>query len=291
MKNKGSFKDFNNYYQNDELLANDKYLNFANSQNNILYSKKDLLFRGGVWRNEFQESLVRRVSKSKPAYVISGHSDISGNMTRLAILKSIGVEKFFGTNTFPIRSFSHPLPTGLCDLLDNTPVHKVLGDNRLLSIAHETTDFPSNFIPEIDLNFTVANNPERKKIMTLLQKYPQFKVKSKAPELTKSSRTAYLSNCRSASFVICPRGNGHDTHRLWETLYMGGIPIVKSNPYINSLTLDLPVLTINRWSEITDVNFLERRWYQIQESEYNWEKLSYRYWTSYVDSIIGDSDE
>ena len=72
---------------------------------------------------------------------------------------------------------------------------------------------------------------------------------------------------------------------------MGGIPIVKSNPYINSLTLDLPVLTINRWSEITDVNFLERRWYQIQESEYNWEKLSYRYWTSYVDSIIGDSDE
>ena len=72
---------------------------------------------------------------------------------------------------------------------------------------------------------------------------------------------------------------------------MGGIPIVKSNPYINSLTLDLPVLTINRWSEIIDVNFLERRWYQIQESEYNWEKLSYRFWTSYVDSIIGDSDE
>ena len=30
--------------------------------------------------------------------------------------------------------------------------------------------------------------------------------------------------------VAAPRGNGLDTHRLWEALYLGCVPIVQAGP-------------------------------------------------------------
>jgi hypothetical protein len=32
-------------------------------------------------------------------------------------------------------------------------------------------------------------------------------------------------------FVLCPRGNGIDTHRFWETLYSGSVPIVEKTDW------------------------------------------------------------
>jgi hypothetical protein len=50
-------------------------------------------------------------------------------------------------------------------------------------------------------------------------------------------------------FVACPRGNGIDTHRFWETLYRGSVPVVlKSKWAENVKQLGVPVITINSWS-------------------------------------------
>lgn len=37
--------------------------------------------------------------------------------------------------------------------------------------------------------------------------------------------STYLHRLSSYEQIACPRGNGPDTHRLWETLYMGRIPV------------------------------------------------------------------
>jgi hypothetical protein len=34
------------------------------------------------------------------------------------------------------------------------------------------------------------------------------------------------SSSRRYKYVICPRGNGIDTHRVWEALYLGVVPVV-----------------------------------------------------------------
>jgi hypothetical protein len=48
--------------------------------------------------------------------------------------------------------------------------------------------------------------------------------------------------------VICPRGNGLDSHRLWETLYRGNIPILKSCSWSRSLGyLGVPMIFIQSW--------------------------------------------
>ena len=51
-------------------------------------------------------------------------------------------------------------------------------------------------------------------------------------------------------FVACPRGNGIDTHRFWESLYRGAVPVVKKSLWSTSLkTYGLPFLEVDEWSE------------------------------------------
>lgn len=85
-------------------------------------------------------------------------------------------------------------------------------------------------------------------------------------------------------FILSPPGAGEDTHRTWEALYVGCIPIVKSS-LLNSLYEDLPVIIINDWGEITK-EFLEEEFKKIQEKkqrkEYKFEKLGISYWLNKI---------
>ena len=61
----------------------------------------------------------------------------------------------------------------------------------------------------------------------------------------------YLDNVYNHMFMISPVGNGMDTHRLWETLYLNTIPIEKRN-INNRFYIDLPICFIDSWTEITE---------------------------------------
>ena len=87
------------------------------------------------------------------------------------------------------------------------------------------------------------------------------------------------------AFSICPYGNGVDTHRVWEDLILGCIPIVKSSP-LNSLYQGLPVVIVNDWSELTEANL--ERWYEqygdaFTNPSYR-EKLTNCYWIEKIRS-------
>lgn len=86
----------------------------------------------------------------------------------------------------------------------------------------------------------------------------------------------YLNNLHSHKFVLCPEGNGTDTHRTWETLYLGSIPIEKRNQN-NKFYSDLPICFVDEWSEITE-DFLNNEYEKISRSEWNLEKLNFNYW-------------
>ncbi len=58
-------------------------------------------------------------------------------------------------------------------------------------------------------------------------------------------------------FVACPRGNGTDTHRFWETLYRGSVPVVKKSQWSNSVRImGLPILELEEWDY---AEFLQRK--------------------------------
>ena len=79
---------------------------------------------------------------------------------------------------------------------------------------------------------------------------------------------------------MCPNGNGVDTHRLWETLYLKSIPIVKHS--INAdFYFDLPIVFVNDWKEITK-DFLINEYDRIASANWNLEKLNFDYWKNKI---------
>ena len=60
--------------------------------------------------------------------------------------------------------------------------------------------------------------------------------------------TDFAAIMRSYRFIAAIRGNGVDTHRLWESLYRGCIPILKDDAWSRSLSsLNLPIQYVSEW--------------------------------------------
>ena len=77
-------------------------------------------------------------------------------------------------------------------------------------------------------------------------------------------------------FCVAPPGRGIDSHRCWEALMVGTIPIV-INSTINELYEDLPVIIVNSWDVIT-VKFLNKKYDEMMKTSYNFEKVYSEYW-------------
>ncbi len=56
-------------------------------------------------------------------------------------------------------------------------------------------------------------------------------------------------------FCICPEGNGYDTHRLWECLYLNVVPIVKNSNFTQILIdYNIPIVILNNWEDYDENN-------------------------------------
>jgi len=93
----------------------------------------------------------------------------------------------------------------------------------------------------------------------------------------------YIDNIYNHKFVICPEGNGIDTHRKWETLYLNSIPIEKR--CINSSFYeDLPICLVDSWEDITE-DFLNKEYGRISNTKWNMNMLDMFYWENKIFKI------
>jgi len=91
-----------------------------------------------------------------------------------------------------------------------------------------------------------------------------------------TEKTTYLQELASHRFVLCPEGNGIDTHRMWEALYVGTIPIVRRHPALSGFS-DLPILFVDSLHNINRNDLLETERLFVNK-EWNYEKLFVSYW-------------
>lgn len=91
----------------------------------------------------------------------------------------------------------------------------------------------------------------------------------------------YLYNIYNHKFVLSPEGNGVDTHRTWECLYMGTIPIVKRNFNNRYLEGKLPICFVDDWGELEE-DFLEKEYSRIKNTKWNLELLTFTYWKNLI---------
>jgi hypothetical protein len=80
------------------------------------------------------------------------------------------------------------------------------------------------------------------------------------------------------AFVLSPHGMGLDCHRTWEALALGHIVLVPSSS-LDGLYIDLPVVALKNWSEITPEN-LERWLLQHPKGGATNEKLRSSHWVA-----------
>lgn len=73
------------------------------------------------------------------------------------------------------------------------------------------------------------------------------------------SPTRYAKVAYRHLLIACPRGNGEDTHRFWESLYRGSLPIVQGSAWSESLLqMGIPVIEIDSWTNENLERVLER---------------------------------
>lgn len=284
---KGRYTKLEKSLSQNSFLSSDAYLSGISGQSGVIYLKRDFLFKSGSFRGASEGSLFRMPGGYRGKRLVVGHSDISTNTATLRLLQAVGVRKVFGVNTQPLKDFSYSLPLGLTNFTNESDLHSLFGDVSHFAIANSRADFVDKFNPHFYLNFTKANNSKnRENALRFFSNLPSpYKVTLDSPDFTTKGRVDFLSKCRQIAFVVCPEGNGADTHRLWETLYMGGIPVVLKHPKLDQLTQDLPVLVIRDWDEIYDLDFLEAAWTDIVTKVWNLNLLSSKYWLKLIQTI------
>lgn len=90
----------------------------------------------------------------------------------------------------------------------------------------------------------------------------------------------YVNNLKTYTFCLCPRGNGIDTHRIWEAIYAGCIPVVKKH-ITHIFEYELPIIFVDEWSQATE-EYLQNKIKEINFESFDSPILSRKYWKNKI---------
>lgn len=96
----------------------------------------------------------------------------------------------------------------------------------------------------------------------------------------------YSRIAREYRYIAAVRGNGVDTHRLWESLYRGIFPIVQNNSWSLSLQdLGLPIQFLSNWS-VREVSDLYDQLPKYSFNPQDFEALWMPFWEKKIKSFL-----
>ena len=192
-----------------------------------------------------------------PFTLITHNSDfnlLESDPTIKKILESSNLVCWWGHNLCFIHPKMRILPIGLANTMwDHGKV-----ENYMIDSTNKSED--------IYFNFNIYTNREKREACYNVFK-DQLEFLPMLPVAQNVNRLAKYKWC------ICPEGNGVDTHRLWEAVYLGCVPIVLRSPFINALMHYtegvLPIYVVDSW------NNLELPDYSKYRFDNKWLKMSF----------------
>lgn len=221
--------------------------------------------------------------------LISGNSDyaITDNIVSAA---PPNIKKWFAQNAVSNHSVLEPLPIGYENkIVSERGGHGVGYPNRV-QLKEELTDFISkNTITKsgrIYANFnTSTNRSHRDPILEICKQNEDITVKSGL------TLTEFFHDISDFKMSVCPAGNGIDTHRLWEVLACGGVPITIKigNFKIYELYNLLPIIQLDYKEQLLDTDLIEEKFAEQKKKNPKDYKplLEKEYW---INRILKESD-
>lgn len=152
-------------------------------------------------------------------YTIYLHNtDHSLNCTHKKLVESSYIHKIYAQNIdYPEKNPKlHLLPIGIANSMWQH------GDMLKLYTAIKNT-YLYKKKNSIYININPKTYPYRKNILDTIKNKKTFMLAQGKPYIE------YLTELASHRFCLCIRGNGIDTHRFWESLYLGVIPVIINN--------------------------------------------------------------
>ena len=152
------------------------------------------------------------------------------------ILNCSLLQKWYAQNIEYIHEKLHFLPIGLANSMwehGNLSIY-----NTVLNLTNFTK---SN---NVYFNFSISTNVEKRVAC-------KQTIEKKINFLETVSHVDNIIRLSQHRFCICPEGNGLDTHRFWESLYLKTVPIVLRNVHSEIIknTTGLPMVILDSWDD------------------------------------------
>lgn len=240
-------------------------------QLNSWYGQSQFKVSNNGW-NEFYDT----VELDKTPVLVTGYSDHPISDAELDLLNQPTLKAWFSNNINIHHPKLHAIPLGLPNDVD----YSIQGNTRAI---YEVAQLPKVIRNLAYMNFKIQTFPvERRRVHDIFVGKPW--VTNGKLNCDEGGHKKYLNDIRSHKFCICPRGNGFDSHRLMEAMYLGTIPVVKKCIAMEQF-YDFPCVFVDDWEEVTE-EFLHQRYEEIINREYNTDKLYVSHWLKAIVSYL-----
>jgi hypothetical protein len=200
------------------------------------YNNPPLLFCYSHRLNELYEKICFFQNK----FVLMTHNSDGGVESFHPLLSSPKLVKWYAQNITVFHPKIVPLPIGIAN-------EQWAHGEQFLNFmrTHQSAPFPKT--EDVYFHFSIGTNEGARRPChdSLLARGIPF--------LPSLSPTDNLNRLATYRYCVCPPGNGIDTHRFWEALYVHCVPIVVDSPWTRVLRYhypDLPVVVLSAWNEL-----------------------------------------
>ncbi len=257
-----------------EFIELNKFTSFHNG-NTIIFCKTDFILEEFEYIKKLDNNVI----------LITGNSDYPITDNHINLLPS-NVKLWYAQNALSNSNKLIPLPLGLENKLPSKREGHGIGyydrvDEKETLLKRNIIKEPYKFIYS---NFNIFTNINKR----LPIKNISIQVDFIDWDDNNLTLTEYFNKILDYKMILCPVGNGIDTHRLWEVLYSNRIPItVKDGDYnIYNLYNKLPIIVLNDINELYDKNKIEYEYNKIINKKINNDILNYYYWEELIKKTL-----
>tara|TARA_B100000123_G_C25736728_1_gene431811 strand:+ start:234 stop:1898 length:1665 start_codon:yes stop_codon:yes gene_type:complete len=223
----------NIYKLKDKLIDIHKIDKYIDNKKNIFCYKTS--------RFSFDFMIEKLKYMQNPFTLIFHNSDKDFNDKDLIIFEKLPLLQYiYAQNMNVVHERVFPLPIGLANSQ---------WEHGNLKIHQEVYDMHIEKSKDIYFNFKKGTNKIKR------DKCYDDIIKKGIKWTNDLPFKEYLIELKKHKYAICPEGNGIDTHRFWECLYMNTIPICLKNRVTEYYKQYFPLIILNDWEEL-DVNNL-----------------------------------
>ena len=243
--------------------------------NKIIFCKTDFLI------SEFEN--IKKINRD--VILISGNSDY-GITDDLINKLPKNVIRWYAQNAISKNERLIPIPIGIENRFESVRIGHGIGYYDRVEMKEKLILGKKSINPtkEIYSNFNIDTNfNHRNQVKQISKNSPH--IEWEEPNLTISD---FFNKILDYKMVVCPAGNGVDTHRLWEVLYSNRIPItIKIGDFkIYDLYKKLPIIILDSIDQLNDFEYLNKKYKELESLPFSLEELDLNFWIKCITNGI-----